>query len=200
MVNAVAMPLSGAIAFSRVALEVLDDQQLAAVCIHELAHLAEPRRVQALRVVNSMMMLGYVEALLLARGYGIQPVIIALAAFLIGKIVLARLSRSWESRADQAAVTGQSEQRVYAGALMQLHASNLQPLVMTGGGGTHPHAYDRIVAAGLQPEFPRPAPPSRVRMMAGLLIVLLTGVFTNAVIFFAAAVATGFARAIRSHH
>ena len=44
----------------------------------------------------------------------------------------------------------------YARALARLYEDNLAPAVMPKE-TTHPHLYDRLVAAGVTPDFPRPA-------------------------------------------
>jgi hypothetical protein len=44
-----------------------------------------------------------------------------------------------------------------------MYEGNLVPAVLRGRRLTHPHLYDRLVAAGLAPAYPRPAPPSETR-------------------------------------
>jgi Zn-dependent protease with chaperone function len=179
MVNAVAFPMSGAVAFSERAMAVLNDEQIAAVCAHELAHLAEPMGVRLARMGNSMLLVGYVECLVLARTFGIQLIGVAIGLFLIGKLVLLNRSRAWERRADAAAVSQPAAAPAYGAALLQLYAANLMPLVGVFRGGTHPHAYDRIVATGLRLDFPRPPAPSIARAVVGLAVVLLTALILN---------------------
>jgi Zn-dependent protease with chaperone function len=179
MVNAVAFPMSGAIAFSEAAMEVLNDQEIAAICAHELAHLAEPLGVGIARVLNSMLLLFYVEALILSRSFGLWAIWIALGVFLVGKIILSHRSRAWERRADAAAVSQPAMVAAYGSALLHLYAANMMPLVSSFRGGTHPHAYDRIAATGLHLDFPRPPAPSLTRAVIGLAIVLLTALILN---------------------
>ena len=50
----------------------------------------------------------------------------------------------------------------FARALVHLSELNLSPAVLPGNAGTHPHVYDRLLAAGVTPEFPRPAVPERL--------------------------------------
>lgn len=63
---------------------------------------------------------------------------------------------------------------------------NLLPAVEAKGRATHPHLYDRLIAAGVTPDFPRPAPAGSMAwhgivfsaalgMLAMGLIARLTG-------------------------
>jgi hypothetical protein len=50
------------------------------------------------------------------------------------------------------------------------------------GKQTHPHLYDRLLAGGIQPEFPRPLPPSRTKpYVAAFLATLLASALLFAV-------------------
>jgi hypothetical protein len=87
------------------------------------------------------------------------------------RIVAQRLSRRMEKRADAVAhehVGG----AIYASALERLSELNLAPAVLWGKGGTHPFLADRMRAAGVEPDWPRPDPPSRGRLYAGVLTAL----------------------------
>jgi hypothetical protein len=70
--------------------------------------------------------------------------------------------------------------------MVKLHESNLVPAVMPGK-QTHPHLYDRLLAAGVQPDFPRPPAPDRTRP---LLATIATAVVA-AVAFFALVIVAG---------
>jgi hypothetical protein len=67
-----------------------------------------------------------------------------------------------EERADKAGKAHEGEPGVYARALEKLYRSNLMPAVMRQKRAVHPHLYDRMLEAGVTPEFPRPKPPSRM--------------------------------------
>jgi Zn-dependent protease with chaperone function len=73
--NAMAFILERRIGVTDAALAALDDDQLAAVCAHELAHLAEPRRVILARA-SGPFLLGFFVAITMAsvgpiaRSYG----------------------------------------------------------------------------------------------------------------------------------
>jgi hypothetical protein len=69
----------------------------------------------------------------------------------------------------------QDDAGVYALALEHLHALNLAPVVLAGRNATHPALYDRMRAAGVQPSWPRPRPPSQSRILAGLSVACVVG-------------------------
>jgi hypothetical protein len=63
-----------------------------------------------------------------------------------------------ETRADAMAKGNEAETGAYAQALLKLYTDNLLPAVSARKRATHPHLYDRLLAAGVTPDFPRPAP------------------------------------------
>ncbi|MBL9172320.1 MAG: hypothetical protein JNL10_02195 [Verrucomicrobiales bacterium] len=42
---------------------------------------------------------------------------------------------------------------------------------------THPHLYDRMLAAGVTPDYPRPEKPSRLTLPGWICLALLMGTF-----------------------
>jgi hypothetical protein len=83
-----------------------------------------------------------------------------------------------EKRADAMAFQEQAKEGVYARALEQLYRANQMPAVNAKNKQTHPHLYDRLVAAGVAPDYPRPAKPRRMTWVGWVvalacLVVLL---------------------------
>src|SRR5262249_53082314 len=101
----------------------------------------------------------------LVHDFGPLALIPAFAAFATGATLGLRLSRRLERRADKLAREQQAEEGAYARALTKIYEANLAPLVEPGKGTTHPHLYDRLVAAGAPPDSPRPRPPARSRLL-----------------------------------
>jgi Zn-dependent protease with chaperone function len=75
------------------------------------------------------------------------------------RYLLLRLSVAMEIRADALARSHEAQDGTFARALAHLSELNLCPAVLPGKLGTHPQVYDRLVAAGITPDFPRPEPP-----------------------------------------
>jgi hypothetical protein len=67
-----------------------------------------------------------------------------------------------EKRADKIATENQGEEGVYARALEKLYCDSLIPAVMANNRQVHPHLYDRMLATGIQPEYPRPFKPEKL--------------------------------------
>ena len=73
-----------------------------------------------------------------------------------------RLGRRMEIRADAVALEHQGEAGIYARALGRLYEQNQMPAVMPERRQVHPHLYDRLLAAGVTPDYPRPAAPDSI--------------------------------------
>jgi Zn-dependent protease with chaperone function len=168
--NAFALPILRRVAFTDEAVALLDDDELAAIAAHELGHVGEPRAVAWGRSVLAFMLAPIAVAPVVHAALGLPGM---LAAFVIAMLAT-RAYRQWsqrlEARADDVAHAGTHEHeqdpgeaKVYARALERLYERNLAPAVMPGKTGTHPHLYDRLLAAGVTPEYPRPAAPQQRR-------------------------------------
>lgn len=179
--NALAFPFTGALAFSRGVLDCLDDAQLAAIAAHEICHLGMPTAQKIARLAQS---LALVLPLLFVRPLWGQFGAQAIAPFLLGLFALfvllqifgKRMMLREEERADRAGAA--VDEAAYARALERIYEQNLIPANWQSPQG-HPPLYDRMVQSGLTPDFPRPRPPSRWRVIAALaaamaLFTLLT--------------------------
>jgi len=183
--NAAALPRSNQILFTEGAMAAMDDDELLAVALHELGHLREAPHVARLRMLTILPLLpiAFVRPLIaLVDFYGwLLLVFVSLAC----ASLLGRRMRGFEADADaHAHEHADGEQPgVYARALELVHRLNLAPVVMPGKGASHPHLYDRMLAAGVQPDYERPAPPKPNRARALMLLPLVVGlVVANGVI------------------
>lgn len=174
-VNAFAFPWTRDVAFTVSAMSVLDGDEIRSVAAHELGHLKGKTSIRWMLLAGlpSLVMIGLAPAALRSGlplvALGIFVLHIAVAR------VLARVSRGFETEADHEAKSGENDDGVYARALEKIHEANLIPAVLPPN-TTHPSLYDRMIAAGVTPDFPRPAAPSR-------LVPILLGALA-AVIFF----------------
>jgi Zn-dependent protease with chaperone function len=184
--RAMALPIWGRLIFTDKALEVLSDQELVAVCVHELAHLSEPYRVSAVRLLRGMVVL--VPILLIRPFWGDFNKLGSLLygtlfALVLTRIVAVRVARRMEERADAAGRTHQGEEGTYARALERIYEANLVPAVMSAKLRPHPHLYDRLIAAGVTPSYPRPAPPSNDRQTFATLITMVIAIVLYVLVF-----------------
>lgn len=177
MAQAFAMPWGRQLLFTERLLELLPDHEVAAICAHELAHLTESRTVLWTRLAVSLAFLPWIFFIPLENAFGL-PAILGLAVITITvPLFFRKLSRKLESRADRLALAGEQSPGVYARALTRLYEDSLVPAIIGKKSMTHPHLYDRILAAGVTPDFPRPAPAKTMAWSGRLFVVLFIIVF-----------------------
>jgi Zn-dependent protease with chaperone function len=167
--NAAALPIPRWLFFTRRAVEGLSDAQIEAIAAHELGHVSEPAAVKATRVAGSLALLPVGAAIALIERFGpLYGLAAAYAGALAVALPVLLVRRRMEDRADAVAHGHEGEPGVYARALERLYRLNHMPAVGWRKRGVHAHLYDRLVAAGVEPGYPRPAPPSGVRLGAGI--------------------------------
>ena len=178
--QAFAFPAKRALLFTERLVNLLTDEEISAVCAHELAHLTESRSDHFKRYIVWLVYLPWLFARPMIHHFSIFGFYIPLAVTLIVPRIFRRVSHRLEMRADSIAHAHEPDPGTYARALAKLYEDNLLPAVNAKKRATHPHLYDRLLAAGVTPDFPRPSPPSPtswngvlVSMALGILAVLL---------------------------
>lgn len=180
--NAVAFPATRELVFTERLLALCSDEELAAICGHELGHLSESAAALAGRLSLSLALLPWLFLRpVMESKVSFAALLLVLSSLMI--ILLGRkLARRLEVRADGVAVT-HSEPALYARALEKLYEANQMPVVMPGKRQIHPHLFDRLLAAGVTPAYPRPAPPNpwlyRVVLFLSMLVVMALIFATN---------------------
>jgi Zn-dependent protease with chaperone function len=183
--NAFAEPIHRHVVFTSGALEGMDDGELEAIALHELGHLDDARSFKQARTVliALLLLLGASRPLFAEFGLaGFLPflVLVALAAALSS-----RRRRRGEESADRHAHQHVGDPRDYAMALERLYEINLAPAVLGHKLAPHPDLYDRQLAAGYTPAYPRPNPPSTLRRLVGI-VVPVSFVFVSFLAFWVA--------------
>lgn len=174
--NAMALPVTRELIFTRKLLALHPDAEVAAICAHELGHLGESRWVLAGRILTSLALLPLVFLNPVTRQAGLRGALTLAAVSIALWWLRLRLSRRMERRADGIAAGQAEEPALYARALERLYQANQMPAVLPRRSSrTHPDLYDRMTAAGVTPEFPRPAPPKRRAWTGWVLIVSFFG-------------------------
>jgi hypothetical protein len=186
MANAAVLPLPRDVLLFRPILD-FPAEELDAVLAHEVGHLCESRTVAWARLLPAFALLPSAALGPLWNGFGLPTALTIVLLPLFAALFAGRFVRALEARADAHAHAHEHEdparEGVYARALARLAERNLTPAVR-GGKGAHPDLWDRMVAAGVEPDFPRPAPPSRLRQRSGVFtavtvccVVLVVGSF-----------------------
>ncbi len=174
--NAFAFPLAGRVGVTEGALEALGEPELAAIFAHELEHLDEPRAVRWARAATAMALPGAIALLPAAWRLGREVGALAvLLGLLLWIVLFARLSRRLEAHADQA---GALAGATYARALETVYRYNLAPALSGRRAASHSDLVDRLAAAGVTPDWPRPAAPRRARWSLLMVVVLVVGAVT----------------------
>ena len=171
--QALALPLAGKLVFTERLLAIMSDDEIAAVCAHELGHLSESRGIRLVRALRALVFLPWVFVGPLFHEFGTGGIAFAVLLSLGTRLGFGAVSRRLEARADRVAKSHESVSGIYAQALLRLYQDNLLPAVSTTRGATHPHLYDRLLAAGCTPDFPRPDPPATFSWNGLLFSVLL---------------------------
>jgi Zn-dependent protease with chaperone function len=176
--QAYAITTTGELLFTTGLLECCNDEEVAAITAHELAHLSESRWIIAARLLTSLTMMPLIffsPALHYLGGIGILLIV---GLFILMLWLAPKLSHRLELRADRMATAQQLNEGDYARALLKLYQHNYLTAVNPRGQHTHPSLYDRLIAAGVTPDFPRPEPPAKATLIcriyvAGLVIIFL---------------------------
>lgn len=186
--QAYAFPPGKRLLFTERILEILSDDEIAAVCAHELAHLTESRRAYYGRYIAWLRFFPWIFFNPLMNAFGVLSLYVLLFFTVMAPRISRTISLKLESRADAMAKANETNEGVYAKALLRLYEDRLTPAVHRKGRATHPSLYDRLIAAGVTPDFPRPAPPQSMAwhgrffaVVAGLLFVVL--ILRNAPLF-----------------
>jgi Zn-dependent protease with chaperone function len=160
--------------FTNRLLEILSDEEIAAICAHELAHLTESKGARFSRSIRILTFYPWVFFRPLSHALGPPALFILCGITLLVPGIYRSFSRKQESRADRMAKANEAEAGVYARALARLYEDNLVPAVAAKRRSTHPDLYDRLLAAGIQPDFPRPL-PAKTMGWNGFLFAMLAG-------------------------
>ncbi|MDH3247514.1 MAG: M56 family metallopeptidase [Acidimicrobiia bacterium] len=173
--NAFAFPWLGVVAFTTGLLDALDDEELEAITHHELAHLSESAGLTRLRQAQILALTPIVAARPLFGTFGVVGPVAAVLCFVAVTVIARRRALAAEHASDTAAVESIHRSEVYARALEKTYRIGLIPAVLRRA--THGQLHERLLAAGVEPDFDPPAPPSRVRGLAALLagVVVLAG-------------------------
>lgn len=179
--QALALPWRNALIFTSRLLDALDEQQVEAIAAHEFGHLRESRQSRLGRLGALPLLLVIGAWRLVVEGVGWTGFVVLLALGIFTTVRTLAASRALEFAADEHALehgndsdSEQQEDRVHALALERIHEVNLSPVNLESKLATHPDLYDRMLACGLEPAYPRPNPPrvgTRVRNFVTIPIV-----------------------------
>ena len=175
--QAYALPATRQILFTKRLLELASDDEISAICAHELAHLTESKKAQYSRFIRSLAFLPWIFFTPLIHAFGIFAFFSLLLITIGVPRIFHGISQKLEVRADQMAKASEGDAGTYARALTRLYEDNLAPAVYSKKKATHPHLYDRLLAAGVTPDFPRPAAANPIAWHGTIFSALLGMLF-----------------------
>jgi len=173
--NAWAFVMTREIMFSSGLQDNLTDEEIRAICCHEMGHLSESKAAILCRVAAAYAFLPLVFVRPLTHAAGPFGLLAACAFSLVVMVVSNRFRRRLEIRADQAGKSHEVEAGGYARALEHIYQLNHLPAVMSGKRTIHPHLYDRLLAAGVTPSYPRPKAPRKVGLQTCVVCGMIVG-------------------------
>lgn len=156
--NAVAFTVTRELGFTRKLMETLSDEEVAAICAHELGHLTESRWVAAGRILTALWSFALLLAVPVWFEFDAAGISVLVGVLWVARVSLRKEFRRMEKRADRVAA-GVGDPSVYARALEKIYRANQAPAVMPGKRRIHPDLYDRMTASGITPDYPRPRAP-----------------------------------------
>ena len=178
---AFAFPTTNELLFTEPLLDLCDDEELSAICTHELAHLSESKYSRAGRLLGSLSMFPFIFILPMVHLWGVGGLLAVCFVYFSWVRSSHWFSHKMEERADQAAIAQQVNDGVYARTLNQilLFKTCCQRSILTTG-RLIPHLYDRLIAAGIKPEFETSPRPEKItvigRIYASALGILFVAV------------------------
>lgn len=151
-------------------MEVVNDEELKAVILHEMAHLREGWAVRLVRLLGILAWTSWIFLPPMLHRFGGRGILILGAVVWAFAALNGRVSRKMETAADQAAAQGLADSAHYAAALEKLYQANRVPAVLRGK-AAHGNLYDRMLEAGVTPAYPRPEMPARLAWTGWLLLL-----------------------------
>lgn len=155
-------PMSRIVVFTDKALLILDDEKIGAVCAHEVAHIAESRTAYAARLSSLFLLIPLACWRMITANFGMEGWLVAYLIVIGCSRLFLSFARRMEARADAMGSNAEAVPGALARALEDIYRFNLIPAVIRASGQTHPALYDRMMALGVTPDFPRPEAPSRM--------------------------------------
>ncbi|BBM85819.1 M48 family metalloprotease [Candidatus Uabimicrobium amorphum] len=178
--NAFALTLSGAICVSEKLYALLNRAQVESIMQHEYQHFQRHSNIARGFVCSIPFVLASSYKMLSAYQISLYWMFLILILIIVLKNVAMKMFLREEKEIDNV-VSKEMDNEAYAYALESMHKENLLPAVMTKN-TTHPHLYDRMLDAGVTPDFPRPDPPKGKKMLVFIfctVVILATPQITS---------------------
>lgn len=165
------------VAISSAAAEQLDDAELLALITRDLSSIKKSKARIGFVLVDALTNVAMITLVLFTLRSG-RPMPTWVLGLSLTSILLVR---GFARRANRDADKSEAlmDQVAAMRAVERVHELNRMPVVSPRLLSAIPHLYDRLVAAGISPNYVRPKPPSFLVILAAVLAGLLTCVATS---------------------
>ena len=177
--------------FTDAAATLLTDDELFALAVREMTSFQHPRLFGTLRVLDTVLIYFILTCTAIGATIGGHALLIGTLIGFSGAMLMRPFYRRAQLKADALAATAAIDATSALRALERQFELNLQPMVAITNRSKDAHLYDRMVAAGIPPSYPRPAKPSKGMVILSVVVALLTCVLLSAVFLIAVGSAIG---------
>ena len=168
--NAFALLFSKAICVSEKLYNLLDHKQIQSIMMHEYQHFKQNNVARGFVCTIPFVLVGGYKIISIYNiNISTYRIIFILVLLIIAENIAAKIFVREEKEIDDF-VSKETDNEAYATALEIMYKENLFPAV-TAKNTTHPHLYDRMLDAGVTPNFPRPQPPQKNKKMFIFIVV-----------------------------
>jgi hypothetical protein len=150
------------------AADLLGDEELLALCVRELTFFQQPWLAGGLRAMDSALVFFLLGCTAVGFVLGGNAMLVGTLTGYGGVYVMRPFARRVQLKADALAARSAIDPAAALRAMERQYELNLKPVVASFNSGREPHLYDRMVAAGISPAYPRPEPPSKLKVILSL--------------------------------
>jgi hypothetical protein len=155
--------------FTDAAATHLSDEELFALATREITFFQQPRLAGTLRIIDSTAIYFLLACSAIGATISRQAMLTGAMITVVIAFLMRPFYRRAQLKADALAASAAIDPAAALRAMTRQYELNLHPVVAVSNRSPDAHLYDRLVKAGLQPEYPRPAPPSRGRILLSVV-------------------------------
>jgi hypothetical protein len=176
---------------SSAAAELLTDEELFALSVREMTFFQQPWLTGGLKVFYSSLIYFMLACVAIGTRVGGNAMLYGCIVGFVCSYLTRPFTRRLQLKADQLAARSVIDPASALKALERQYELNLKNVVAVTGGHREPHLYDRMVAAGIVPAYPRPLPPSVGKIVLAIAAALATCVVLSVVFLILVVIAVG---------
>lgn len=170
---------------------LLSNEELLALSIREMTFFQQPWLTGTLRVTDSAVIFFMLACTAVGAILGGHALLVGTGVGFGSAILIRPFIRRAQIKADALAAGAAIEPTSALRAMERQFELNLQPVVAISNRSRDAHLYDRMTAAGIPPTYPRPAPPSKGRIVLSIAAAAGTCVALSIVFLVIVAFAAG---------